>query len=1605
MKKRLNQPFKPFSHFAALAALVALAMPVPPVAQAQQSGVWTNLVGGSWANSANWGAGAIANGTDSIANFSQLNLSAAPTVTLNGAQSIGSLIFGDKGNTYGWTLNTGSGGPLTLAVSSGSPIITVNGQTTTVGLVLDGTQGLTKDGAGTLVLTNANTFTGGLTVSNGTVQGNFTSLAPATDLINSGNAITNAGGFLIIKGNASGATSQTFSRVLFRPGGGGILGDVNGGAGTTINLGAGFTNSIAGGSLLIGSSGANDTGLVFTTTSKTNSLFPGNALVVNTYGPRIVYTSDNGTTVDWATTKSSASPYAITNYTAYTTVSSSGIFTNWNPVGTNYSIAGGISVTSTVLTRPQTLKMFGGSSLEIGTNKMNIQNGGLLCVGSAACSISGAAAVASISGICGNFGNNTPYDFVVQQYNTAGLNVSAGFCDPLPTGGPLSLTKAGPGTLTLTGTNQFTGVTYINAGTLTLTGAGQLSTNTTPNYAGRIVNNGVFNYASSKAQTLSGGISGIGTLTNAGPGTLTLTGTNTYTGTTTITGGTLALSGYGCLSNTAVITINGGTLALAGVTNVVGSAASPIGKVNLTNSTLQLPADANTTNICASSLNVAGTNNIINISALPTLSGYPSQFPLISYTSYSGGSIKLGTLPGTYQGYVSNDTASLVIFVVVTNASAKPVVWGGGVNNLWNTTTLNWTNAGVAASYTENDNVSFDDLGKTNLVNLVSSHTPGTLAMTNNVLNYTFTGVGSIGGVVGLNKQGSASLTLAETGGDNFSGGIVVGGGTVILDNANSAISGGVTIGSGATLQIGNNSTNGILPTGTLDNQGTLAFKRTDNVVLSTVISGIGGLTQNGSGKLTLSATNTYTGNTTVLQGTLALGVADAVNSSAQIDISNGTLDLSAVTASATLSLPPPLTLTNSTLMIGAPYPLTSVSLNSLSVGGTANTINVSALPLMASYPVTVTLLQSASPISGNNFVLGSLPPASPAYGGTLSLSGDQTTLYLTLTNGPLVVNVWNKLISGNASGSWNIAGSPPWSNGALPATNATADFSTLDITANSTVTLDSNQGINTIIFGNTDASPNANWNLSPGTPSTSTLTLNGTTPTITVNDLGSSKAATISATIIGTAGLTKTGTGTLILSGTNTYTGVTTVSAGAMEVTGTLQGNGKFVVKGNAGLTFNSPGKTSSFTSTTFRDIAIGSGTGVVGTGTMTSGTVNVDGVGSSANLGLVVGENGGTGTLTVNGGTLNVQNWLLIGRNKVDSFGTLNLNGGLVNLGYLGGYTSGSGRGTLFLGNFSPGSIINLNAGGTLALNCVFGGSQGSFNFNGGTLIAQTNNTRFFNGNTLPLVVQSGGAIISDGGFAITITNELTSGASPDGGLIKLGSGTLTLSGANSYNGMTTVSNGTLLVNGSVAGLVTVASGTLGGTGEIDNAVTVQGGQIAPGTNGIGTLTLTSNLTLNASSSVSVQVDQTSATSDFVTGLNNVTYAGTLTVTNLTGTLTNGSQFTLFSAANPSGNFSSISGSPGAGLAWSFNPTNGVLSVVTGVATNPTNITFSVSGNTLNLSWPADHLGWLVQSNSVNLAVPANWHDIPSTAAGTNYSTTIDATKTNVFYRLRMP
>jgi len=147
--------------------------PAPLVLSAPAgSGVWTNLAGGSWAVSNNWSSGLIAGGTDALADFSTLNLSANETVTLDGATTVGTLLFDDLNSTtkHNWSISTGSGGPLTLAVSSGTPYIVVQSATNSLSVPVAGTQGFNKSGAGYLTLGGSPTFSGTVNVNSGTLE-------------------------------------------------------------------------------------------------------------------------------------------------------------------------------------------------------------------------------------------------------------------------------------------------------------------------------------------------------------------------------------------------------------------------------------------------------------------------------------------------------------------------------------------------------------------------------------------------------------------------------------------------------------------------------------------------------------------------------------------------------------------------------------------------------------------------------------------------------------------------------------------------------------------------------------------------------------------------------------------------------------------------------------------------------------------------------------------------------------------------------------------------------------------------------------------------------------------------------------------------------------------------------------------------------------------------------------------------------------------------------------------------------------------------------------------------------------------------------------------
>jgi autotransporter-associated beta strand protein len=329
----------------------------------------------------------------------------------------------------------------------------------------------------------------------------------------------------------------------------------------------------------------------------------------------------------------------------------------------------------------------------------------------------------------------------------------------------------------------------------------------------------------------------------------------------------------------------------------------------------------------------------------------------------------------------------------------------------------------------------------------------------------------------------------------------------------------------------------------------------------------------------------------------------------------------------------------------------------------------------------------------------------------------------------------------------------------------------------------------------------------------------------------------------------------------------------------------------------------------------------------------------------------------------------------------------------------TGTTGTGWLFAsgGPHTIGNPIQYPTG-TNNLTLAIGGTNdltftGPFTLNGNDNVTSASITaRTVQVTNTGLTTLSG--VISDGGLNY--------------GLIKTGNGTLALTAAETYTGPTLVNGGTLLVNGSLnsSSAVTVTNGLLGGTGTVGGTVTVQrGGGLAPGANGIGTLTINNALTLQGGSTNYFEVNKGAGTRDFVLVGNNVTYGGTLVVTNLSGTITTSDTFAIFGVSGSStGNFTNLLGSPGPGLAWRFNPTNGVLSVVTGIASNPTNLAVSVSGGNINLSWPADHTGWTLQAQTNNLSagLGTNWVDVAGSTTTNQVVIPINPTNPSVFYRL---
>jgi autotransporter-associated beta strand protein len=271
------------------------------------------------------------------------------------------------------------------------------------------------------------------------------------------------------------------------------------------------------------------------------------------------------------------------------------------------------------------------------------------------------------------------------------------------------------------------------------------------------------------------------------------------------------------------------------------------------------------------------------------------------------------TSPGSENGYCGYSEINLS-----GTPSAQPVRWAVGDGN-WDTSTLDWKllSGGSAVSYVENNLAAFDDSASGSspiTVTLTGNHAPSVLT-NNSTKNYILTGNFALTGG-SLVKNGASTLLLDNAGANGFS--------SVLINNG--------------LVQVGNNDPNGSLGTGPVTNNGTLLFDRTDVFTLNNLISGSGSVTQAGSGTVVISAVNTYTGNTIINAGTLALRAAGSIGASGLIAVAGGaTLDVSG-RADQTLTLLSGQTLKGSGTVAGNANILAGAT---LSPGDTIGTIIV----------------------------------------------------------------------------------------------------------------------------------------------------------------------------------------------------------------------------------------------------------------------------------------------------------------------------------------------------------------------------------------------------------------------------------------------------------------------------------------------------------------------------------------------------------------------------------------------------------------------------------------------------------------------------------------
>jgi autotransporter-associated beta strand protein len=864
---------------------------------------------------------------------------------------------------------------------------------------------------------------------------------------------------------------------------------------------------------------------------------------------------------------------------------------------------------------------------------------------------------------------------------------------------------------------------------------------------------------------------------------------------------------------------NGATIdALSGNWNTTA------GNIVWNNAGSNVPWSQTATNDASNAAIFAGTDGTLN-QYVVTIGGTTMAAESVTFNS-SGYQITGGIL--SLQPAATGNNGAIIVAANKTATISSAIAYNNNTGAVFTVNTGGILNLGGGAS---NAQYQFGGGGTVNM-------TAGTYqANTGNVNVATFN---QTGGTFNPNQGNTVSYTIGSAAGQNVN--YTISGGN-LTSNANNAAhtdsrlvigattgvnTATLTVKTGATVAVGTTAAGQLRiggdanSNGVLDVQGGTLTVGT-NKPLNQLYFFVAGADASRSAVMTQSGGTVTTGG---IQFGGSSGTYNAA-SSATLTLSAGSLyigTLGITRGSAAAALPVTIQLQGGTL--GADQNWSS-SLD-MKLGTTAGGPTIRAQD-SASNARNITL---SGVLSNDGAVAGTLTKTGT---GTLTLSGPNTFTGNTLVSA-------GKIALGHALALQNSAYDTASVNGGL------------DVTGFATPTL-----------GGLTGSVNLSSTLITGYGSISNLTLNpqtGITKTYS-GDVGNGN---------GSMALTKSGAGTQILSGTNTYGGNTTISAGTLRLgaSGVIPNASSVSVSGTGTLDLNGFNETIKGLSGagTVDNTAAGNSILTVNDGGNFSGNITDSGAGTLALVKSVDGDLVLSGNNTYTGGTtLNANRIFIAGANALPTTGAVQVNGGTLNFNVGGNLTFNqsitlASGATLAMRQAATLSNVNLPTAGTVTFN---NDDTATVAFSLGKNVALTGN----------LTVQVGGNNATVG--AVTLGGNISGGF----GLTKTQTGTLVLSGnSNSYTGATTVEGGKLLINGNVTTSITVKStATLGGNFTTTGGLIIESGGTLSTGNSIGS-DIAATVGYDSGSTTFVEMNSSTQAADLLTLTG--TGANTLTITN---------------------------------------------------------------------------------------------------------------------------